>query len=81
MADGKPQSAPLPDDQEAYRGVAFERNESAEGWKRRKAQAEEITGQIMAKLEQVGELMQTLGTLGWDGGGQLWQTLSNKYFI
>ena len=53
MADGKPQSAPLPDDQEAYRGVAFERNESAEGWKRRKAQAEEITGQIMAKLEQV----------------------------
>ena len=51
MADGKPRSAPLPDDQEAYRGVAFERNESAEGWKRRKAQQEEITGQIMAKLE------------------------------
>jgi hypothetical protein len=65
MADGKLRSAPLPDDQEAYRGVAFERNESAEGWKRRKAQAEEITGEIMAKLEQVGELMQTLGALGW----------------
>ena len=70
MADGKPRSAALPGDQEAYRGVAFERNESAEGWKRRKAQQEEITVQIMAKLEQVGELMQTLGALGWDGGGQ-----------
>ena len=46
MADGKPRSAALPGAQEAYRGVAFERNESAEGWKRRKAQAEEITGQI-----------------------------------
>jgi hypothetical protein len=70
MTDGKPRSATLPDDREAYRGVAFERNESAEGWKRRKAQQEEITGEIMAKLEQVGELMQTLGALGWDGGGQ-----------
>ena len=70
MADGKPRSAALQGDQEAYRGVAFERNESAEGWKRRKAQQEEITVQIMAKLEQVGELMQTLGALGWDGGGQ-----------
>ena len=60
MADGKPRSATVPDDQEAYRGVAFERNESAEGWKRRKAQQEEITSQIMAKLEQVGELMQKL---------------------
>jgi hypothetical protein len=38
MTDGKPRSAPLPDDQEAYHGVAFERNEFAEGWKRRKAQ-------------------------------------------
>ena len=70
MTTRKPRSAALPGDQEAYRGVAFERNESAEGWKRRKAQAEQITWQIMAKLEQVASLMQTLGALGWDGGGQ-----------
>ena len=67
MTTRKPRSAALPGDQEAYRGVAFERNESAEGWKRRKAQAEQITWQIMAKLEQVASLMQTLGALGWDG--------------
>ena len=44
-------SAPLPDEWEAYRGVAFERNESAEGWKRRMAHAKEITGQISTMLE------------------------------
>ena len=42
MTTRKPRSAALPGDQEAYRGVAFERNESAEGWKRRKAQAEQL---------------------------------------
>ena len=70
MATAKPRSAPLPDEREAYRGVAFERNESAHGWKRRKAQAQEITDRIMAMLEQVAALLQTLGALGWDGGGQ-----------
>ena len=70
MATAKPRCAPLPDEREAYRGVAFERNESAHGWKRRKAQAQEITDRIMAMLEQVAALLQTLGALGWDGGGQ-----------
>ena len=65
MADGKPRSATVPDDQEAYRGVAFERNESAEGWKRRKAQAEQITWQIMAKLEQVASLMHRALQQSW----------------